>query len=252
MKTFFFRRAKVFVSLLLVIVGSAIWQSRLASLTVDEVKAGLPVAVVRIDDDTPTDLSAVCSQLLPDSGWIIFIVDVSLVSDDKFRGYFETSPKSQGVFLEYDPGERANFRIGLGIGDDVQLSRIRTVRYEESAVILIGLRQNEARVIMNAVDYRFHVPRSPQAGFRCDAVRVGLADGVDCGNCDISVHYATGSNWQQYESVMNQVSNVANFNTRRLLGTALTIIGFVLLMTPMRLKNRRRSVSDTSSSIDAV
>ena len=222
------RFVRVLCGLVLMALGAAIWSSRLTTYptNLDSLHSTLQFEELR----SGVNLESHCQKLDGEPGsWMLFILQVSLQSDNRFRGYFQTSDDGSGVFLEYDPGEQALLRLGLGNPTNATRTRIRTVRQNEEAMIAIGVRRSEVRIVMNAVDRRIPWPEVMRPMLGCDAVVVGAVGDDDCGGCTIDAHYATGASTDDLQNAMDEISNVVDFNVRRWLGTGLSMAGLVVV-----------------------
>jgi hypothetical protein len=188
-----------------------------------------------VESASITDLSDACSVAESPDGWLLFILKAELIADDKFRTYFETAEEPIGLWVEYDNGL---LRLAQGLGSDNPKSNteipIRVVRKNESAFVAIAVWRDGTRVITNAVDKRNNWPGS-FTGWSCDAVQIGgdsreLSQGHGCPGCAAQLSYATGQGIADLQVIMDELSNVSDFNLRRSVGSALTLVGVLLVM----------------------
>jgi hypothetical protein len=240
----------------LAVIGSVIWGARNEYSPENALRRQLAAPLVTVDASTVTDLTAACNAVNQDEGWVLFVVNARLVSDARVHRHLQTADEPFGLFIEYDP---PLLRLGLGLGAEKWNTElpIRYVRRDESAVITVGVSRSQTRVVTNLADQQTVWPNGFAPQWRCDGVELGRADhtfasGATCQDCAVSLRYTTGAGITELNDLLDSLSNSRRHNTMRIAGTGLTLFGFVLLMTPMRLMNRRRSVSDTSPSIDAV
>lgn len=242
-------------AVLLAIVGSMIWTSRLdytPNTVFDRFKGA---QLTEIEGAAITDLATACDEILTEGGWIVFVLIANLISDSAFRSYFETSTELNGLWVEYDYGL---LRLGLGLGPDSPdpstAIPIRTVRQDERATVTIAVTRNQTRVVTNAIDKQKVWPGEFAEGWKCDAVQIGsdvreLSEGNTCIGCRAELFYMTGIDQTKLTQLLDSVSNVQAFNTRRILGSALTMTGvFIVLFLPRRLLRTRASQANGKQS----
>lgn len=238
-------RRRPFVSRLigiaLAILGSVIWTARLDFYPERILKARLGNRLVEVLPGKVHDLSEVCGQVSEANGWVLFVMNANLISDSRFRTYFETAEERVGLWVEYDPGL---LRLGMGLGPENVESNteipIRWVRRDEVATILISVTPNETRVLTNVVDKKKMWPGDFVSGWRCNAVQIGddlreLSEGNTCVGCSVKLRYATGSDAAEITGLFESASNIRSFNTRRILGSALTMLGVVIMVFPLTI-----------------
>ena len=224
----------------LVLIGSLIWTTRLSYGADTALSEKLRNRIHVIPADKSSDISGAC--LLEDrpEAWIIFILESVLIPDDEFRTYFQTAEEPVGLFVEYDSGL---VRLGLGLGTESAESSkelpIRWVRREEQATIVIGVSQQETRVIANGIDERTTWPGEAAAIWRCNSVQIAndsraVPGGFTCRGCDTRLLFATGTRLSELHTILDTVSNVASLNIRRLLGNSLVILGMILIIFSFR------------------
>lgn len=248
------------VGALFAIVGSMIWTSRLVYTpnTVFDRFKGAQLA--EIEGAAITDLASTCDEILTDSGWIVFVLTANLISDSAFRTYFETSTERDGLWVEYDSGL---LRLGLGLGPDSPdpstAIPIRTVRQDERVTVTIAVTRNQTRVVTNAVDKQKVWPGEFAEGWKCDAVQIGsdvreLSEGNTCVGCNARLFYMTGTDHTELTQLLDSLSNVRSFNTRRILGSALTLMGvlMMLFMPKTLVRTRASHESEEQSPQDQV
>jgi hypothetical protein len=171
----------------------------------------------------------------------MLVVNTELIADDTFRGYFETAPKSAGLFMEYDPGEDALLRLGMATTTDPIFVRLRTVRRDESAVFALLIQRDDVRIVSNAVDRTVSLPVDLEPAWLCSAVRVGSSDGVGCPQCSVELHYATGMDPRDAHRYLDALSNLREFNVKRWLGSGLSMLGVTCLTLIPLTRFRRRT-----------
>jgi len=245
------RATLVSLGLLLAVLGSVIWISRLDYSPETQLRDRLTDRLTTVDPDSLTDLTAQCGEATNNKGWILFVVDAELVNDAEFRTYFETAEERVGLWIEYDPGL---LRLGLGLGLENIASNIdipiRWVRRDQRETIVIGVTRDQTRVIANAIDKAKLWPGELADVWRCDAVQIGsdtreLSEGRGCAGCNVILRYATGADQEELTELLDSLSNVRSFNTRRIGGSVLTIAGVLLVRFASRLSlkfGRSRSI----------
>jgi len=248
----------VTLGLLLAVLGSVIWISRLDYSPEPQLRERLADRLTEVDPDSFTDLSAQCGEATNNNGWILFVLDAQLVSDATFRTYFETAEERVGLWVEYDPGL---LRLGLGLGLESAASNIdipiRLVRSDQRETIMIGVTRDQTRVVANAIDKDAPWPGELGAIWRCNVVQIGndtrqLSSGNSCAGCNVSLRYATGGDKAELTNLLNSLSNVRSFNIKRIVGSALTLAGVLLvLFAPRGWTKNRRSPSLQDRSIGA-
>lgn len=235
-----------FVGAALVVAGSFLWTSRFDYHPQAILDARLTDRLIEIDSQTTTDLSKACDYTKTYPGWILFVMDANLVSDSEIRTYFETAEEPEGLWVEYDNGL---LRLGMGLGPQSVESNtelpIRWVRRDEAITVAIGISLDDTRVVANAVDEMSQWPGAYYPEWSCKTVRVGgadrrLSEGYRCPGCNVRLRYATGSDIAELSRLLDDLSNVQEFNLRRWLGSALSLIGLVLLIrSQFRLRRIR-------------
>jgi hypothetical protein len=186
-------------------------------------------------------------------GWSLFVLQANLINDNQFRSYFETASEEMGVWVTYDTGL---LRLSLGSGpsssDSNRVFPIRWVRQNERATVAIAISRDETRVVTNVRDFRVAWPTDFASGWSCEYVQFGdenhpLSDGAGCKGCDITLRYAFGDDYQELRTMLDEISNIPEFNLRRWLGSALTLIGvFLAFFRPRGIRPKRLSKSSTS------
>lgn len=238
------RSVTVSLGLLLAVLGSVIWTSRLDYSPQPQLRERLANRLTAVDPDSLTDLTAQCGEATNNKGWILFVVDAEFLNDAKFRTYFETAEERVGLWIEYDTGL---LRLGLGLGLESLESNteipIRWVRRDQRETVVIGVTRDETRVIANAVDIAKPWPGELAAIWRCNAVQIGsdtreLSGGRGCAGCNVSLRYATGTDREELTELLDSLSNVRSFNTRRITGSALTMAGALLVWFAPRLSSK--------------
>lgn len=220
----------------LAILGAWIWSARLDYSPEQILQQQLAERLVEVSPEQVNDLSDVCSQVAENDNWVLFVMKANLISDTKFRTLFETAEERVGLWIEYDPGL---LRLGLGLGLESNDSNteipIRWVRRDETATVVIGVSRNATRLVTNAIDKTKAWPGDLAAGWRCNAVQVGnesreLSEGNTCAGCNVQLRYASGSDMVELTALLDSLSNVQSFNTKRITGSALTLAGALLVI----------------------
>lgn len=228
----------------LILGGMTIWNSRLNFDTETVVRSRLANRLQYLSAGQTADLEDECEIAKSGQGWILFVLDATLTSDNQFRTFFETAEERVGLWVEYDSGL---LRLGLGLGPDNDASNIgvpiRLVRKDERIAVLIAVKQQETRVISNAVDIRTKWPGDLAPIWQCDAVQFAddsreLTGGYKCEGCDIRLRYVTGRNIDEVDDLLESLSNVRRFQTKSWLGTALSVLGGLIILN--KLPNIRR------------
>lgn len=238
----------------LMILGSVIWTARLDFSPERILKDRLADRLVEVLPGKVHDLSEVCSQVSEANGWVLFVMNANLISDSKFRTYFETAEERVGLWVEYDLGL---LRLGMGLGPESVESNteipIRLVRRDEVATILISVTSNQTRVLTNAIDKQKMWPGDFVSDWRCDAVQIGddlreLSHGNPCVGCDVKLHYATGLDRAELAALFESASNIRSFNTKRILGSALTMLGVMIIVLPLTISRQLNTFWRTDRS----
>ena len=227
--------------------GSLIWNSRLEYAPEALLQQRLGSRFQEIPVGRSSDLSEYCNVASEQGGWILFVMEAKLLADNKVRTYFETAVEPSGLYVEYDPGL---LRLGMGLGPGSAESNlelpIRLVRNDESATVMIGVRRDETRLITNAVDHRIDWPGDYLREWRCDSVQIAddtleSTQGYLCEGCNTRLRYATGQDPAELSSLLDELSNVERFNSRRFVGTGMILVGtaavFGQFRRPRRLRN---------------
>lgn len=229
------------VGALLVAIGSLVWQSRLDYRPEEVIQRTLGRELMPVDPSQSVDLSATCEQSRISGGWVLFVVEGNVISDEKTRLYFETAPKPYGLWLESDP---EILQVGLGLGDDVNSSTqipVRIIRNDTRELIVIAVTSNKTRVVANAVDNVSNWPGSAYPQWQCGSVQIGnglreLSEGDTCEDCDAKVSVAFGRESEELNTLLDSLVNIEEFNFRRWSGTLTVLVGFALLLVQV---NRR-------------
>ena len=243
---------RTLVGLGLVVLGSFTWNSRIPNFDDELIKTQLADRLREVPSGTSLDISSECERQTVGSGWILFVLDANLINDNQFRSYFETASEEMGIWVTYDTGL---LRLGLGLGPNSPNSNralpLRIVRQNERATILIGVSRDETRVVMNVREVRTNWPGDFANGWSCEYVRFGdeanaLSEGVGCNGCNITLRYATGDDYEELRTILDQASNISTFNQRRWLGTGLVLLG-VLVMFFRRSNARVRKIEESQA-----
>jgi hypothetical protein len=236
------------------VVGCLVWSSRLDYSPEKALTRQLGERLIDIDPNVITDLSSACSTAGEDDGWVLFVLDADLTSDTTARTFFETADERFGLWVEYDPGL---LRLGQGLGADSLASNteipIRWVRRDERAFIAIAVSTIGTRVVTNAIDKQNAWPGDLVSVWRCDKVQIGsdtreLSEGKECMGCDARLRFATGENLVELETLLDNLSNVNEFNAKRWIGTCLTFVGFLVLVRRIRIRSPWRNTSHDITS----
>ena len=237
---------------LLLIAGSMTWHSRFAYSPETNIQRALGTRLVEVSKVTDVDLTDACRGVNEGSGWILFMLNASIINDDKIRTFFETAEEPLGLYVEYEPGL---FRLGLGMGpgnvneagesvSNIELP-IRRVHRSEDAYVFIGVTRDVTRVVTNTRDARVAWPSYLADEWKCNQVRVAdnekvSTHGYTCKGCNVRLRYAIGGDVGELSDILQSVSNIRQFNTRRWVGTGLSLLGIVFIMISIRDVSRRR------------
>jgi len=230
----------------MVVAGCVVWMSRLAYEPSPIISDRLSGRQINIDPAIVSDLTQACRQVESAQGWVLFVLQANLVSDASIRTYFQTDIEPLGLFVESEPGL---LRLGLGLGpgpeSDLQVP-IRVIRRDQRETIFIAVSKDETRVIANALDIRASWPGILADEWLCKQVQIGsntreLSHGYNCEGCDVQLTYAVGDNLRELDDLLNDLSNVGDFNRRRWLGTSMTLVGLLSLFRIGRGVTRTRA-----------
>ena len=231
---------KLVVAAFVFVLGGVIWSTRLnysPELRLTKVETNLSLKFAPLDT---LSHMADCKRIQQTGGWILLVVTTKLEADGTFRGYFETAPKSRGIFAEYDAADHQVFRIGIAGKDGTFLTPIRTTRRNETIFVAIGIQKNQIRIVTNGSDRVISFPGEFQPSPDCQNVKVGIVDEAGCGNCEVAVRYSAGVGDVVLQQALNEFSNTLSFNVRRLLGTALTFLSLLIAWLPVERFALRR------------
>lgn len=239
---------------ILLSAGSMVWRSRLAYSPEASIQRALGTRLVEVSKGADLDLTDACRVVNDDNGWILFVLNASITNDGKIRTFFETAEEPLGLYVEYEPGL---FRLGLGMGpgnvneagesvSNIELP-IRRVHRKEDAHVFIGVTRDITRVVTNTRDARIAWPGYLADEWKCNRVRVADDERVStheytCKGCNVRLRYATGNDTEALSETLDSVSNISQFNTRRWLGTGLSSLGIVIIMSSIRHVSRRRQM----------
>jgi hypothetical protein len=228
---------------LLIVMGSLLWNDRLkfdpeSVIAQSELSSELAPVV-----DGERGLVSQCSAARSGAGWLMLLVDTEIQADDTYRGYFETAPKSSGVFMEYDPGENGLLRLGVAGDPATTFIPLRTVRRNETQTLALLINGSKLRIVGNAVDRYVSLPEDTTPTWECSEARVGSADGAPCPDCGVTLRYAYGSTLRDADQFLDSLSNMRSFNLKRWLGSGMSMVGIVILIAIPATRFRRRSRS---------
>ena len=237
---------------MLLTAGSMVWRSRLASSPEASIQRALDTRLVEVSKVADVDLTDACRGVNEGNGWILFVLNASITNDDEIRTFFETAEEPLGLYVEYEPGL---FRLGLGMGpgnvneagesvSNIELP-IRRVHRSEDAYVFIGVTRDVTRVVTNTRDARVAWPSYLADEWKCNQVRVAdnekaSTHGYTCKGCNVRLRYAIGGDVGELSDILESVSNIRQFNTRRWVGTGLSLLGIVFIMISLRDVSRRR------------
>ena len=228
------------IGLVLTLIGSFVWTSRMNYSPERKLADVLGSEIRTVDPDVVSDISSACAAAESDTGWVLFILNARLIADRSFRTYFETAEQPISLWVEYDNGL---LRLGQGRGTENGEGNteipIRIVRNDEDAFVAIGVSGKGTRVVSNVVDKTNQWP-GDFTGWSCDSVQIGsesrtLSDGYNCPGCDAQLRYATGSNSQELKGILDELSNVREFNQKRFVGLALTLLGVLVTLFALKV-----------------
>ena len=242
------------VGVLMMISGTLAWSSRLDYEPEQILVDALGSRLTKVDPNSVNDLSHSCSSIA-ERGWVLFILNANLIADTKPRTYFETAEERFGIWVEYDKGL---VRLAQGLGAESLESNteipIRWVRRDERAFIAIAVTRDNTRVVLNATDTQNNWPSGALSAFRCDKVQIGgdnreLSEGKSCIECDATLRFAAGRDITELQKILDEISNVSEFNAKRSAGTALIVIGFLVAVRRSRqFDNRQNNLKVESHS----
>ena len=244
------------LGLFLLLGGSLLWRSRYSYSPEAVLNQKLGTRLAEIPSKATLDLSDACRTATEENGWILFVLNTSITNDRAIRTFFETSEEPLGLYVEYEPGL---FRLGLGMGpgnvneagesvSNIELP-IRRVHRSENAQVFIGVTKDLTRVVTNTRDARIEWPGYLADEWKCNAVRIAddsrkSTHGYTCEGCNVRLQYAAGGDKAELTEVLDSLSNVGEFNIRRWLGTALTLLGIGTIEYSRQEFVRRRSQSN--------
>ena len=224
------------IGAVLVVFGAFLWASRLDYSPERVLRSQLGDRLISVSPEGSTNLTKACDYSRQAEGWVLFVLDAELISDNTTRTFFETDEEPYGLWVEYDPGL---LRVGLGLGpQSVESSTnipVRWVRRDESIMVAIGVALDGTRVIANAIDQSSQWPGAFFPDWKCNAVQLGsdtrkLSEGYSCPGCDVRLSYAVGDSNEELTDILDDLSNVQSFNARRWFGSASSLAGILLLL----------------------
>ena len=245
------------IGILLIVAGSTIWQSRFTYAPENVLQSQMNDRLMEISASETLDLSEACQVAAEEGGWVLFVLNASIVNDVQIRTFFETAPEPLGLFVEYEPGL---LRLGLGMGpgnlneagelvSNIE-TPIRRVHRAEDVQVFIGITKDETRVVTNTRDTKIAWPGYLADEWRCNAVQVATdtrksSHGYMCSGCHVQLRYATGGEAAEIKELLDSFSNVPEFNLRRGLGSGLIFLGLIFVAivaqgSRMRLNIARR------------
>ena len=244
---------------ILITSGSMVWRSRLAYSPEVSIERALGTRLVEVPKGPNADLTDACRVVTEGNGWVLFVLSASITNDGKIRTFFETAEEPLGLYVEYEPGL---LRLGLGMGpgnvneageliSNIELP-IRRVHRKEDAHVFIGVAKDVTRVVTNTRDARIAWPGYLADEWKCNAVRIAdetreSTHGYTCSGCNVRLRYATGREPSELDDVLDSVSNIRQFNARRWLGTALTLLGIAGVARSIREISQRRQAKARSN-----
>jgi hypothetical protein len=218
--------------------------------------------LMEISASETLDLSEACQVAAEEGGWVLFVLNASIVNDVQIRTFFETAPEPLGLFVEYEPGL---LRLGLGMGpgnlneagelvSNIE-TPIRRVHRAEDVQVFIGITKDVTRVVTNTRDTEIAWPGYLADEWRCNAVQTAndtrrSTHGYTCNSCDVQLRYATGQVPSELKELLDSLSNVQDFNYRRMTGTALSLIGIGLLGAAIKTNKRGTRTDGPLPTVD--
>lgn len=222
-------------SLLLFVVGIVLWTSRLPS----EPSLARSPGISRLNAMPLRSGDAIedCPTSQRPNNWNLLFISSEVFADGLPRGYFETDGSGRGMLIRYDPSSRF-FGTALlvevpGLDGAVDF-HIQTVRRSQKFVGVIGMSSSSLRIVTNGADRLTKFPANFELDLSCNSVGIGVADGVPCPSCKVSVSYLSGISEESAMEIMDSFSNVSTFRVRSIGGTLLTWLSLVILLTPNR------------------
>ena len=247
------------LGLLLVTAGSLIWRTRYTYSPEQYLEQRLRNLLLEVPAKATVDLSESCKEATERGGWIIFVLNTSITNDGQVRTFFETAEEPLGLYVEYEP---AIFRLGLGMGpgnvnqDGEAISStqlpIRRVHRDENIQVFIGVTEDLTRLVTNTRDETIAWPGYLADEWKCNAVRIADdtragTEGNTCSGCNAQLRYATGRDLDEFDEILDAVSNIRQYNIRRLMGSALTFLGIACVFISMGGSSLRRKSRQTES-----
>jgi hypothetical protein len=229
----------------LIFIGWLYWSARFDYPIGARITKIFGDTIQTVDPLSKPNLSSACDVFNDRESWILFFLDANYTNDGQPKTYFETSNQaSQAMVVEYDSPD---LRLTLGLGDaggDTQVP-IRTVRDSQRITIIIAVTRWKTRVLGMSRDSTSPWPNIPEVRWSCELTRIGsdetiLSEGFACPGCDVQLRYVTGRGFEVLESILGSLSDVDNSRRRSYIGSFLTAIGFLLMISsyiPRRVRN---------------
>jgi len=227
----------VTTAILFTVFGSITWKGRFEERVLPKALRDLaPHSLTSIIGNEQT-LIAACDAARKTNSWLLLLISAEVRSDDKYRGFFETAPESRGLFMEYDPRESGNLRVGMAYGSgEGLLPSTRTIRRNTSIEVAILVSNSRTlRVVSGATDKSLAIPELVLSNLACDAPVVGSADGIPCNDCDVEILYGYGEESGNPNRILNEYADSDPAFQRGALGTFFTLLGLYMLTNSRRL-----------------
>ncbi len=193
------------LSFFLIVFGLIMWSIRPAFVRVSIpahgetfMSNGEPIGVGERPD--------LCIHLLDQSGYLLVSGQIEGHVNNNPQGFFETSDLESGLFFEYDPGEDSLLRFGIH-QQDGSTTRLKFDNLRRDDVFNFGILIQGNGTVRMVGDGKSLFYDVPQLDISCANLRIGVANGNEVLDGQISLSVSAGKDSSVAENILNSYSS---------------------------------------------
>jgi len=146
-----------------------------------------------------------CIHLLDQSGYLLVSGQIDGRVSTKPQGFFQTSDLESGLFFEYDPGEDSLLRFGIH-QQDGSTTRLKFDNLRRDDVFNFGILIQGNGTIRMVGDGKSLFYDVPQLDISCVNFQIGVANGIEVFDGQISLSVSAGKDSSVAENILNSYS----------------------------------------------
>ena len=198
-------KIRYLLSFFLIVFGLIMWSIRPAF-----VKVSIPAhGETFISDGKPISVGErpdLCIHLLNQSGYLLVSGQIEGRVSTNPQGFFQTSDLESGLFFEYDPGEDSLLRFGIHQEDD-STARLKFDNLRRDDEFNFGILIQGNGTIRMVGDGKSLFYDVPQLDISCANLGIGVANGNQLFDRQISLSISAGKDFSVAENILNSYSS---------------------------------------------